>query len=100
MLKSTFNVQAYILKKLNGNIDELTKAMKMQSKWISTNKTSAANKTILEVISLWLEETLLHSTARRRNNDNVQLKLNITSPIRPLILQKNSQKQNEKRTGM
>ncbi len=76
MLKSTFNVQAYILKKLNGNIDELTKAMKMQSKWISTNKTSAANKTILEVISLWLEETLLHSTARRRNIDNLQPTLN------------------------
>jgi hypothetical protein len=38
MLKSTFNVQAYILKKLNGNTDELTQAMKMQSEWISMNK--------------------------------------------------------------
>ncbi len=35
MLKSTFNVQAYTPKKLNGNIDELTKAMKNQSKWIA-----------------------------------------------------------------
>ena len=72
MLKSTFNVQAYIPKKLNGNIDELTQAMKMQSEWISINKMHAANKTISKVISLWLEETLLHSAARKRNNDNLQ----------------------------
>jgi hypothetical protein len=77
MLKSTFNVQAYIPKKLNGNIDDkLTKAIEMQSEWISINKMHAANKTILKVISLWLEEALLHSTARRRNNDNLQPKLN------------------------
>jgi hypothetical protein len=31
MLKSTFNVQVYTPMKLNGNIDELMKAMKMQS---------------------------------------------------------------------
>jgi hypothetical protein len=43
--------------------------------WISINKMHAANKTILKVISLWSEETLLHSTARRRNNDNFQPKL-------------------------
>jgi hypothetical protein len=36
----------------------------------------AANKTISKVISLWLEETLLHSTARRRNNHNLQPRLN------------------------
>jgi hypothetical protein len=47
MLKSTCNVQAYIPKKLTGNIDELAKAMKNQSDWISINKTQAANKTIL-----------------------------------------------------
>jgi hypothetical protein len=76
MLKSTFNVQAYTRKKMNGNIDELMQAMKIQSEWISINKTHAANKTILKVISLWLEETLLHSTARRRNYDNLQPKLN------------------------
>ncbi len=52
MLKSTFNVQAYIPKKLNGKIDELTKAMKNQSEWISINKMHVANKTILKVISL------------------------------------------------
>jgi hypothetical protein len=72
MLISTFNVQAYIPKKLNGNIDELTKAMKMQSEWIFINKTLAAKKTISKVISLWLKETLLHSTARKRNNDNLK----------------------------
>jgi hypothetical protein len=70
MLKSTFNVQAYIPKKLTGNIDELKKAMKNQSDWISINKMQAANKTILKAILLWLEETLLHSSPRRRNNDN------------------------------
>jgi hypothetical protein len=75
MFKSTFNVQAYIPKKLTGNIDELTKAMTNQSNWISINKTQVANKTILKVISLWLEETLLDSTARRRNNDNLHTKL-------------------------
>jgi hypothetical protein len=41
MLKSAFNVQAYIPKKLTGNIDELTKAMKNQSKWISINSLTA-----------------------------------------------------------
>ncbi len=56
MLKSTFNVQAYIPKKLNGNIDELAKAMMNQSEWISIIKMQAANKTISKVISLWLEE--------------------------------------------
>jgi hypothetical protein len=56
MYKSTFNVQAYIQKKLNGNIDELMEAMNNQSKWISINKTQAATKTISKVISLWLEE--------------------------------------------
>ncbi len=76
MLKSTFNIQAYITKKLNGNIDELTKAMKMQSELIFINKMHVAKKTTLKVISLWLEETLLHSTARRRNNDNLQPELN------------------------
>jgi hypothetical protein len=32
VLKSTFNVWAYIPKKLNGSIDDLMKAMKCQSK--------------------------------------------------------------------
>ncbi len=76
MLKSTFNVQVYIPKKLNGNIDELMDAMKMQSELISINKTHAAKNTITKLISLWLEETLLHSTARKRNKDNLQPKLN------------------------
>jgi hypothetical protein len=75
MLKSTFNVQAYIPKKLNGNIDELLKAMKNQSNWISINIMQGANKTILKSILLWLEETLLHSSHRRRNNNNLQPKL-------------------------
>jgi hypothetical protein len=35
---------------LNGNIDELTQAMKMQSEWISINKMHAAHKTISKVI--------------------------------------------------
>ncbi len=50
MLKSTFNVQAYIPKKLTGKIDELTKAMTNQSDVISINKLQAANRTILKVI--------------------------------------------------
>ncbi len=44
ILKLTFNAQAYIPKKSNGNIDELTKTMKMQSEWISINKMHAAKK--------------------------------------------------------
>jgi hypothetical protein len=66
LLNSSLNVWAYIPKKSNGNIDELMKAMKMQIEWISINKMHAANKTILKVIPLWLKETLLHSTARKR----------------------------------
>jgi hypothetical protein len=50
--------------------------MKNQSDWISINKTQAANKTISKVISLWLEETLLHISPRRRHNDSLQPKLN------------------------
>jgi hypothetical protein len=50
--------------------------MKMQSEWIYNNKMHAANKTTLKVTSLWLEETLLHSTASRRKNDNLRPKLN------------------------
>jgi hypothetical protein len=45
MLKSTLNIQAYIPKKLTGNIDELTKTIKNQSDWISINKMQAASKT-------------------------------------------------------
>jgi hypothetical protein len=51
------------------------KAMKMQSEWISNNKVMRL-KNHFEVILLWLEEILLHSTARRRTNDNLQPKLN------------------------
>jgi hypothetical protein len=61
---------------LNGNIDELMKAMKMQSEWISINKMYAAKKPFLKVILLWLKETLLHTSARRRNNENLRPKLN------------------------
>ncbi len=48
----------------------------MQSEWVSVNKMHAANTIISKVISLWFEETLLYSTASKRNNDNLQPKLN------------------------
>jgi hypothetical protein len=49
--------------------------MKNQSDCISINKMEAANKTILKVILLWLEETVPHNSPRRRNNDNMRPKL-------------------------
>jgi hypothetical protein len=45
---------------------------------------------------LWLEETLLHSTARRRNNDDLQPKLNSYFSYQTPDLQKNLHKQVKK----
>jgi hypothetical protein len=46
ILKSSFNVQAYIPNKMTGHIDELTKAMKNQSNRNSINKMQAVINTI------------------------------------------------------
>ena len=46
--------------------------MKKQSEWISESKTKAANKTISKLLSIWLDETLLHSKAKYRNDYNLR----------------------------
>jgi hypothetical protein len=46
-----------------------------QSEWILESKTRAANKTILMVLSIWLEDTLVHSKPRKRNSIHLRPKL-------------------------
>jgi hypothetical protein len=75
LLKNTFTVEVYIPKKVDGNILELMDSMCKQSEWISESKTRTANKTNLTVLSLWLEETLVHSKSRKRNDVHLQPKL-------------------------
>jgi hypothetical protein len=50
-------------------------SMCKQSEWISESKMLAANKTILMVLSIWLEETLIHSKSRKRNDLHLRPKL-------------------------
>jgi hypothetical protein len=52
----------------NGNILELMDSMRKQSQWISESKTRAANKTIITLLSIWLEDTLNHSKISWRND--------------------------------
>ncbi len=75
MLKNTFTVEVYIPKKVDGNILELMDSMCKQSEWISESKTRAANKTSLTVLSIWLEDTLIHSKPRKRTSIHLQPKL-------------------------
>ena len=46
-----------------------------ESEWILESKTRAANKTILTVLSIWLEDTLIHSKPRKRNSIHLRPKL-------------------------
>jgi hypothetical protein len=75
MLKNTFTVEVYIPKKVDGNILELMDSMCKQSEWVSESKTCAGNKTILTVLLIWLEDTLVHSKPRKRNSIHLQPKL-------------------------
>ena len=75
MLKNTFTVEVYIPKMIHGNILKLMYSMCKRSEWISESKTRAANKTILKVLSIWLEDTLVHSKPRKRNSIHLQPKL-------------------------
>ncbi len=50
-------------------------SMCKQSEWISESKTRAANKTSSTVFLIWLEDTLVHSKARKRNSIHSQPKL-------------------------
>ena len=75
MLSNPFSVEVYIPKIIKGDIWELMDSMKKQSEWISESKTRAANKTISTLLSFWLEETLLHSKAKHRNDYNLRPKL-------------------------
>ena len=46
-----------------------------QSQWISGSKTRAANTTILTVLLIWSEDTLLQSLSKKKNNDDWKPKL-------------------------
>jgi hypothetical protein len=75
MLKNTFSVEVYIPNIIHGDILELMDSMRKQSEWISETKTRSANKTILMLLSIWLEDTLFHSKAKHRNDCHLQPKL-------------------------
>ena len=75
MLRNPFSVEVYIPKIINGDILELMDSMRKQSEWISESKTRAANKTISMLLSIWFEDTLSHSKARKRNDSNSRQKL-------------------------
>ncbi len=68
MLKNTVTVEVYIPKKVDGNILELMDSMCKQSEWILESKTRTVNKTILMVLLIWLEDTLVHSKPRKTNS--------------------------------
>jgi hypothetical protein len=70
MLRNPFSVEVYIPKIIQGDILELMGSMRKQSEWISESKTRAANKTISTLLSFWLEDTLLHSKGKHRNDNN------------------------------
>ncbi len=73
--KNTFTVEVYIPKKVDGNIVELMDSLCKQSEWISESQTRTANKTILMVLSIWLEDTLIRSKPRSRNSIHSRPKL-------------------------
>jgi hypothetical protein len=75
MLKNTFSVEVYIPNIIHGDILELMDSMRKQSEWISETKTHAANKTISTLLSIWLEDTLFHSKAKKRNDCHLRPKL-------------------------
>jgi hypothetical protein len=75
MLKNTFTAEEYIPKKVYGNIIELMDSQCKQSEWILESKTRAANKTISTVLSIWLEDTPVHSKPRKRNSIHSRPKL-------------------------
>ncbi len=75
MLKYTFTVEVYIPKMIHGNILELMDSMCRQNEWISESKMRAVNKTISTLLLIWLEETLLHSRSKKRNNCHLRPKL-------------------------
>ena len=60
---------------IHGNILELMDSMCKQSEWISESKTHAAKKTILTLLLIWLEEALVHSRPKKRNNCHSRPKL-------------------------
>ena len=70
MLRNPFSVEVYIPKIIQGDILELMGSMRKQSEWISESKTKAANLTISKLLFIWLEDTLLHSKAKKRSDNN------------------------------
>jgi hypothetical protein len=53
-------------------------SLKIKSDWISISKTISANKKISKLLSSWLIETIAHSTAEKKNNNNVPPKFTAT----------------------
>ncbi len=60
---------------IHGNILELIDSLCKQSEWISKSKMHAVNKTILTLLLTLLEETLVHSRSKKRNNHHSRPKL-------------------------
>jgi hypothetical protein len=75
MLTNTFSVEVYIPNIIHGDILQLMDSMRKQSEWIPESKTRAANKTISTLCSIWLEDTLCHSKAKKRNDCCLRPKL-------------------------
>ncbi len=67
-------IQAYIphrvANQIDGTIQLLMETLKTQSEWILISKTISANKTISKLLSTWSYETMTHSSAKIRNNQN------------------------------
>ncbi len=60
---------------IHENILKLMDSMCKQSEWISESKMRAANKAILMLLLIWLEETLVHSRSKKWNNCHLRPKL-------------------------
>jgi hypothetical protein len=76
MLKNTFTVEVYIPKMIHGNILELMDSMCKQSEWISESKTRAANKTILMLLSIWLERNSRSQQIKKEEQLSLTAKAN------------------------
>ena len=67
MFHNEFHLSVYIPKQAM-DANELIKATRLQSLWISNFKKSSATMTISKVLARWLETTLLHTTKETRTN--------------------------------
>ena len=70
MLTSQFTFQAYIPKKLDGEIQPIMDNMKIHSLWVSINKIDLARKTISK--SLWSFFSHIMTYSKKRNDHDVR----------------------------